>query len=251
MKLDAGPITGFQMSDDLSRVVIYDEDIVQAWSIDDIQSGKASFVSESVVHTENVTAVKLSNDGSRIMSGDSSGFVNVVSFETGNRTGGVRGFKSSILNIAAKGDAGFVVMDRTGVAKGSANATSDKITPFGQTVTGASSLSESGGRIVYFSGSEVRVADIRSHKIIGKMNPKDRPDIVGFSQDQKYVLFQDGRMVSVWNWRQGQRVRVFRHGTRPIPATAAHSVSKDDSTVAVVTGKSGNHISVFEMPGQQ
>ena len=252
LKLDAGmQITGFHMSDDLSKVVIYGDDIVQAWSIDNIESGKASFVSESVAHTNKVTALKLSNDGSRIMSGDLSGDVNVVDFETGNRTGGVRGFTTSILNIAAKGDAGFIVMDRAGVAKGSANATHDKITAFGQIVNGASALSDSGSRIAYFFGFEIRVADIRSHKVIGTLKPKDRPDIVGFSHDQKYVLLQDGRTVSVWNWRQGQRVRVFRHGTRPIPATAAHSVSKDDSTVAIVTGNGGNYISVFEMPGDQ
>ena len=248
-------INGFHMSDDLSKVTVFDSDIVQNWSIDDVQSGKATFVSEVVSHTQNISRVMLTNDGVHVVSGDIQGGVNVSNFQTGQRTGGVNGLTTSIVDIAAKSDEGFVVMDRRGVANGSSKTTRDKIAPFGTTVSGAVSLSETGQRIAFQSGSEVRVADVSSQKVIGTLNPKNRPQSIRFAQSQKYVLLRDNEGAAVWDWRKGQRVRVFRftassNGTRSNSTSESMAVAMDGATVMFVSGDKMDQISVFAMPGQ-
>jgi len=240
--------TGFCVSNDVSKVLVYEDDVIQAWTIDDIKSGDASFVSESVAHTEKITAAKFSNNGQRIISGDRTGDVNVTRFENGTLTGGVTGFQTSIIDIIPRSEEGFVVMDRKGIARGSGNTTRDKITSFGTTINGAASMSNSGNRIAYYNGSEVRIADVRSEKVIGNVKLKNRPNFIRFSNNLQFVLLQDGQTISVWDWRKGERIRVFRHRTRPNTATASFAISENDSSVIVVAGDAMNQISVFEMP---
>lgn len=248
-------INGFHMSNDLSRLAIFDRDVVQTWTIVDAGSGQAKFVSEAVSHTDDISHVMLSNDGAFVVSGDSKGGVHVSDFETGQRTGGVNGFNTGIVDIAARSDEGFVVMDRRGVANGSSKSTRSKITPFGTTVSGAVALSKTGQKIAYQTGSEVRVADVHSHKIVGTLNPKNRPQSIRFSQSQKYILLQDNEGAAVWDWRKGQRIRVFRaktapNGSRFNAATETMAVSIDDSTVVLVSGDRMDQISIFAMPGE-
>jgi len=248
MFADGMNIKGFHFSSDLSKVAVFDTDVVQCWTIDNVDSGKATLVSEAVSHIEEISSVMLSNDGKYVVSGDVRGGVNVSNFETGKRTGGVRGFKTAVVDIVARADEGFVVMDRHGVANGSSKTTRDKITPFGTTVSNSAVLSANGNRIAYQSGSEVHVADVHSHKIIGTIKPKNRPQSMRFSQHQKYLLLKETNLVSVWNWRKAERVRVFRNGSNSIRPTVPMAVFKDDTSVVVVTGDAMNQISVFEMP---
>ena len=252
LKIDAGfKINGFAMSEDLSKVAIYSNDVVQAWEIVDIQTGAAEFVSESVAHTNRVTHMILTKDGERIVSGDLSGGVHAANFATGKRTGGVFGFKTRIANLVAKGDGAFVAMDQQGTAKGNGNATRDKIDRFDVSVTGASALSAGGNKIAFFVGgsNEVKVGNVGSQKITDQVKVQQRPDFIRFSKDSKYLLLQTGREVSVWDWNKPERVRVFRYSAKVSRARVKHDIADDGQTVAVVTGKKFNQISIFEMPG--
>ena len=240
------------MSDDFSKVAIFSDDVVQAWEVVDVESGESKFVSESVAHTERVTTVMLTNDGQRIVSGDLSGYVHVSSFESGQKTGGVTGFRNGIVDVATRGDENFVVMDQRGIAVGSANSNRSKITPFGTTVSRASTLSDNGTRIAYtldFGMTEVKVAKVQGkHKVVGEFEPKVRPDFIRFTDDQRFLLLQNLQETSVWDWRKGERVRVFRYGGRIGRASVSMSLAEDSQTVAVVTGDRLNQISVFELP---
>ena len=250
LKLDPGmQISGFSMSSDLSKVAIWSDEVVQAWQILGLNSGQTKFISESVAHTEKVTIAKLTNDGKRIVSGDWSGNVNVSSFETGKRTGSVVGFKSQIINMTNKGDEGFVVMSETGIAKGSGNSSRDKIDSFGQHVRGANSLTQGGGKIAWFIGPNiVKVANVGNRKELGSIVTKSRPDFIRFSDDQRYLFLQTSTEISVWDWRKGERIRVFRYSTNTPPAKVKLDVADDGKTVAVVTGEKLNQISIFKMP---
>ncbi|QEG21884.1 zinc ribbon domain-containing protein [Mariniblastus fucicola] len=249
LKLDPGfKIQGVAVAEDLSRFAIHSDNVVQSWKILDLDAGTTEFVSESPVNDSKITKLMLTGDGERVVSGDASGKVYASSFETGKQTGSLLGFRSGIVEITSRGNEGFVAMDRSGIATGSGNTNRDRITSFGTSIRGASALSENGGRIAYGYSGKIRVADVSSQKVRSEFSSQVRPESIKFSNSQKYLLLQGRDAVAIWDWRKKELVRTYRFGSRSVPVTVDLGIGGDDQTVAVVTGRELNQISIFEMP---
>lgn len=244
LKIDSAmEVTGFDITDDATKIVLRSKDQLQAWEILDTETGKAKFVSDSAAHTVPITHLRLTNDGSKIISGDATGKLYVSDFESGRRISDVQGFGTKIKYIVPKGKTGFVAMDERGITKGARN----KVTSFGTRVLLACCLSDNGSKMAFQQfGAVVKIADINGQKFLGSVDPDARVFVMSFSSNQKYLLLQARGETSVWDWKKGERLRVFRY---PGKATVPAAVSEDGKTVAIIVGEDRNQISVFQLPG--
>ncbi len=242
-------IDDFAFSNDLSRVVISDEDLIQCWQVVDNETWDVKFVSEFVGHRSEVTKFTFTNDGQHVVSGDDSGQVYAWEFTSATQTGRVDGLETSVTNITPKGDNGFVVTDRRGFSRSGVLSSRSKVVPFDRAINGATALSGEGTRIAFYLGSDVNVASLSSKKV-HSFRPRARPEAIQFSRDQKYLLLQDQNEISLWDWRRGERRRVYRfsENLRGRNSVGVFDRSVDGETIAVVTGKQQNQISIFELP---
>jgi WD40 repeat protein len=240
----------FTISDDLTRVAIVDQDVIQGWEIVDLEKGDIKFLSESVGHLAKVTDISFTKDGQQIVSGDSRGKVLAFNVEDGKQVGGVDGFQTMIKEIVTKGEGGFVAMDRRGVARGSAHSNRAKIKPFNRTLSGATALTDNGNRLAFLLGSDINVADVNSQKVVRSFTPNVRPDSIQFSRDQKYLLLQNSNEIAVWDWRRGVRERAFNLVASSPGSKIVFGRSIDKQSIAVVAGKDQNQISIYELPSE-
>lgn len=241
-------ISKFAVSDDLTKVAIVDRDVIQSWEIVDLEKGEVEFVSESVGHLTKVTEITFTKDGQQIVSGDSTGKVLSTNFNDGKQVGGIEGFKTMIKKIVTKGDDGFVAMDQRGVARGTAHSNRARIKSFNRTLSGATALTDNGNRIAFVLGTEISVADVNSQKVVRSFKPGTRPDSIQFSADQKYLLLQNSKEITVWDWRRGVRVRAFKIAANSQRSKIVFGRSIGSKTIAVVAGQNQNQISIFELP---
>ena len=239
-------VKGFDITEDGRRIAIWSRDIIQFWEVAD--SGAAKLIAESVLHSAEITQLKLTNDGMRAVSGDRSGKLFISAFETGQRIDSVEGFRTAIKCIVAKGTTGFVAMDQRGITRG----VRAKIVPFGTAVSGACALSLNGNKLAYANfGRKVVVADVSSRKINGSFQVQPSCSSLAFANDLRYLITQEGNDVAVWDWRRSERLRIFRfqrnQNGRPVPV----AIASDSQTVAVATSEKRNQISIYEMPGAE
>lgn len=240
----------FTISDDLTRVAIVDQDVIQGWEIVDLEKGDIKFLSESVGHLAKVTDISFTKDGQQIVSGDSRGKVLAFNVEDGKQVGGVDGFQTMIKEIVTKGEGGFVAMDQRGVARGSAHSNRAKIKPFNRTLSGATALTDNGNRLAFLLGSDINVADVNSQKVVRSFTPNVRPDSIQFSRDQKYLLLQNSNEIAVWDWRRGVRERAFKLVATSPGSKIVFGRSIDGKSIAVVAGKDQNQFIIYELPSE-
>jgi hypothetical protein len=183
--------------------------------------------------------------GKHVVSGDFKGQIFTWSFEDAKRMGSFKELRSEVIEIVPKTDSAFVAMDRTGIAKGSLTSLRGNVRPFTRPLIGATALSQNGSRIAFHLGNSVKVAAVSRQKIEGDVGYKGAAKSMQFTTNQRYLLLQQSEEVSLWDWRNEEKIRRFR-----LPGkfkAGPFSLSPNDQFVAITLGAEANQIGVFEL----